>query len=347
MPSMRIGTEVRRIGAYLSVPPSIIDWAIAVQNEELSIGNAKPIGEILIEREQISYEDLRTALESQRRDRLRQCTLFADLTDSDLAHISEKSEDIALVQGQELLKQDAQGDSIYAVLCGRLLIYRRENHQEELPVGVAVAGDFLGDTDYFSQGSRNHTACAIEPALLLRVRYESLRACPSFSQEKALAAHDSVMGPADTDELVERIARRAAQVLEADLAHFYLLNNEAGELSVKVAAENEIRSFRVRVGAEVVGSVAQTGDLVVLTEAYLDNRFNPHIDIWTGYWSRTLLAGPVRDARGAVIGVIQVVNKKKGFFNQDDEVLFRAFARQASTAFCAGRKSIGTPVIDT
>jgi signal transduction protein with GAF and PtsI domain len=132
--------------------------------------------------------------------------------------------------------------------------------------------------------------------------------------------------------MMERIVQRAARVMEADRAYLFLLDTNTGDLYAKVTAGNESRIFRVQAGTEVVGLVAQTGEPLILQEAYLDKRFHPAIDIWTGHWTRTLMAGPVRDARGAIIAVIQVENKKKGLFNRDDEVLFRAFARQAATA---------------
>jgi len=94
----------------------------------------------------------------------------------------------------------------------------------------------------------------------------------------------------------------------------------------------ECRTFRVQPGSGIVGFVARSGELVNVPEAYLDARFDPEIDVWSGYWTRNLLAGPVRNTAGDLIGVLEVVNKRKGFFTQDDEVLFRAFTHQAANA---------------
>ncbi len=363
MPVTRTGTGVRRIGEYLQVPPSVIDWAISVQREELSFGNVKPIGEILLEREQITYENLMDALARQRVDRLRQCALFADLSDADLEWISKRSEEVTLTVGQALTKEDERGDSVYALLSGRLLLYRRHDHTEGNAVGVAVPGDFLGETDYFSHGNRRTSACAIEPALVLKTRYEFIRDRMTGLREPALgfdgnlsslpgtessadsgpdssAAAGAAVNSAEKDVLAESVERRAVRILDADRANLFLRDTVAGDFCCRMTEGDESRTFRVQSGTEIVGYVAQTGEMVNLHEAYLDARFNPTTDVWTGYWTRTLLAGPILDSRGAILGVIQVVNKNKGFFTGDDEVLLRAFAHQTASAVIRRQPSL-------
>jgi len=67
--------------------------------------------------------------------------------------------------------------------------------------------------------------------------------------------------------------------------------------------------------------VAQTGQRVNAREGTRDPRHAPHIDALTGYHTRTLLAMPVRDAQGTVIGVLQVLNKRVGAFEAEDEAV--------------------------
>lgn len=57
-------------------------------------------------------------------------------------------------------------------------------------------------------------------------------------------------------------------------------------------------------------------DMVYLTivcfTAYHDVRFNPDIDKVTGFRTRTILCYPVLSSTNELLGVIQMVNKKKG-----------------------------------
>jgi GAF domain-containing protein len=58
----------------------------------------------------------------------------------------------------------------------------------------------------------------------------------------------------------------------------------------------------------------------------------------TGYWTRTLLAVPVYDGPGELLGVLEAVNKKGGRFDADDEALLRALAHQYGSSL--GRYSL-------
>lgn len=120
--------------------------------------------------------------------------------------------------------------------------------------------------------------------------------------------------------------------MQADHADLFLMDPGTGDLLSRVSNGSEDRDIKVRAGAEIPGWVARTRELVNVPEAYLNPRFNPEIDIWTGRWTRSLLAGPVRNSAGDVIGVVQVINKRAGSFSQEDEALFRAFAHESAIA---------------
>ena len=84
-----------------------------------------------------------------------------------------------------------------------------------------------------------------------------------------------------------------------------------------------------------------TGKVVNVANAYKDPRFNPAIDGETGYRTRTLLAAPVRNLiDGEVVGAFEVLNKKHGEFNAEDEEVLRSLAAQAAVAIQTAR-SIG------
>ena len=61
-------------------------------------------------------------------------------------------------------------------------------------------------------------------------------------------------------------------------------------------------------GGHATGSVATTGKVVNLKDAYDDKRFNKEIDQQSGYRTKTVLCMAIHDegSKGNVIGVIQV-----------------------------------------
>ena len=56
-----------------------------------------------------------------------------------------------------------------------------------------------------------------------------------------------------------------------------------------------------------------------LTTASTDRRFFQEIDRLTGYKTRSVLASPLRDREGTIIGVVQVLNAARGHFTAADE----------------------------
>ncbi|ESP05492.1 hypothetical protein LOTGIDRAFT_228057 [Lottia gigantea] len=75
----------------------------------------------------------------------------------------------------------------------------------------------------------------------------------------------------------------------------------------------------------VAGHVASTGQILNITDAYGDKRFNRDVDLQTGYHTKTILCMPIY-IRGNIIGVVQMVNKLDGFFSRTDEEAFETFA---------------------
>ena len=63
-----------------------------------------------------------------------------------------------------------------------------------------------------------------------------------------------------------------------------------------------------------------------------DPRFYKEIDARTGYSTHSLLAIPLRNHEGEIIGTFEVLNKKTGAFNQEDEEILKALAAQAAIA---------------
>ncbi len=81
-----------------------------------------------------------------------------------------------------------------------------------------------------------------------------------------------------------------------------------------------------------IADAAKTRAIVNVPDAYADPRFNQEVDKQTGYTTRCLLAIPLVDPMGALIGVAQVLNKEGGVFNEQDESVAATLADQAAVA---------------
>ncbi len=325
MPVWEAHSNLRRIGEYLGCPPGDIAWALSVQAIELASGNAKPLGEILVERECVAREVLAEALESQRIDRLRRCSLLAGLSREKLSRIGEQTDQIELEPGEALFREGRRGSSAYVMLSGRLLLSHSVEGWEH-PAGTAFPGDVLGEDEFAGDGTRFYTAYATEPSVLLKIGYDLLPRPAKLSLREV-----PIYSAAD-------LIRRTQEVLRAERGYLFLRDSETGELTAQAAEGDPASGFKIMAGTDVAGWVAWKRKSVNLREAYLDPRFDPALDILTDYWTRTLLAVPVLDSRGEVIGVLEALNKHFGPFNADDEALLHALAHQYAPALVSHRK---------
>jgi len=136
----------------------------------------------------------------------------------------------------------------------------------------------------------------------------------------------------DLDALLELIVSKVTELMEADRSTLYLLTDDKRTLWSKVVQGDVKREIRLEVGEGIAGWVAETREIVNIPDAYADQRFQPAVDLKSGYRTRSILAVPMLGALGGQVGVLQVLNKHDGPFTQPDEELLIALASQAAIA---------------
>ncbi|MCB9549404.1 MAG: sigma-54-dependent Fis family transcriptional regulator [Myxococcales bacterium] len=130
--------------------------------------------------------------------------------------------------------------------------------------------------------------------------------------------------------VLRRIVDEVVARLDADRGTLYLMDHARDELVSRVAHLPELAEIRLKLGEGVAGWVARTGEAVTVPDGAHDARFNPAVDVLTGYQTRTLLAAPVRADDGTVMGVVQVLNKRSGLFDEADAERLLALGAEIS-----------------
>ena len=173
----------------------------------------------------------------------------------------------------------------------------------------------------------NILALPLENSIL----YEELRA---RQQEVAtlLEVGNALSQTLDLASLIQIIMRKATEIMDADRATLFLVDREKGELWSKVAQGVGTAEIRFPMSQGIAGHVATTGETLNIADAYQHPLFNREIDQKTGYRTHTLLAMPIHDTDGRIMGVTQVINKRAGAFTVDDEALLSAISAQAAVA---------------
>ena len=136
----------------------------------------------------------------------------------------------------------------------------------------------------------------------------------------------------DLAELIDIILHLATRYTGADRGTVFLLDRERDEIWSLVGLGLEKEEIRLPASRGIAGWVAQHGEIVNLTDAYQDPRFEPEVDRRLNYRTRTLLCLPIRNKDGQTSGVLQLLNKKGGPFQASDESLLSSLSVHVALA---------------
>jgi putative methionine-R-sulfoxide reductase with GAF domain len=130
----------------------------------------------------------------------------------------------------------------------------------------------------------------------------------------------------DEEALLTAILRVASQELEVERGTLYFVDAGKGELWSRIASGMGSREIRLPLGQGLAGSVAATGVPILLDDAYADPRFDPRSDERTGFRTRSVLCTAIRNRTGAVVGVLQLINRLQGAFSEADLAFLNGLA---------------------
>jgi len=136
----------------------------------------------------------------------------------------------------------------------------------------------------------------------------------------------------DLDRLLVVLLEKVTDLLDAERATIYLVTDDGTHLESKIAQGGAIATIRLKTGEGIAGWVAQSAATVNIPDAYADPRFNQSVDQKSGFRTRSILCMPMPDHKGRTIGVVQVLNKRLGPFDVDDEALLATVAAHAGIA---------------
>jgi len=131
--------------------------------------------------------------------------------------------------------------------------------------------------------------------------------------------------------LLQKIISTISTMLDCERATLFINDEKTNELYTEVGEgldEKSVIRFPNHLG--IAGTVFTSGESVNIPHAYADLRFNPSFDKQTGFFTRSILCMPVLNKEGKAIGVSQVLNKRGGSFNTEDEKRLAAFTSQIS-----------------
>jgi phosphoserine phosphatase RsbU/P len=125
----------------------------------------------------------------------------------------------------------------------------------------------------------------------------------------------------DLGELIHIILQIATRQTGAERGTVFLVDQARREIWSLVGLGLEQHVIRFPADRGIAGWVAREGTAVRLANAYDDTRFQPEIDRQLGFKTRALLCLPIRNEAGAIVGVLELLNKAEGFTAEDEAFL--------------------------
>lgn len=150
--------------------------------------------------------------------------------------------------------------------------------------------------------------------------------------EMLLRAAELVNSTIKVDEVLQNIVTVAIQITNADRGTLYIVDKEKNELWSLILQANELKEIRLKIGEGLAGYSAKKGEVLNIRDVQNDPRFNNEYDRVSGYVTKSMICFPIKNNQAQVIGVLQLINSKNGFFTERDETFLAALSVHAALA---------------
>ncbi len=203
--------------------------------------------------------------------------------------------------------KDYQSEEIYAEVDARIKALKETNSQPEQIIDKPAIEQLTS-----------------EKRRVIKMRTDEL--------EKIIKAAELVNSTIRVDEVLQNIIDVATDLANADRGTLYLIDREKNELWSLIVLGNEIKEIRLKIGEGLAGHAAKSGELINIQDVQKDPRFKPDYDRASGYTTKNMLCFPIKNNRAEIIGVLQLLNSKKGAFSERDEEFLTALSIHAAIA---------------
>ena len=153
-----------------------------------------------------------------------------------------------------------------------------------------------------------------------------------------LEANKSLAATFDPTETLRIILKTATSETDAERGTIFLKDPDSNELVSQILEGGTVNPIRLPVGTGIAGTVAETGQVVNSVDAYQDARFDKRTDASSGFKTVSILAAPMRTPSGEIVGVVEILNKRRRNFTKEDEEFLAEIGTHAALAVASVRE---------
>jgi PAS domain S-box-containing protein len=149
----------------------------------------------------------------------------------------------------------------------------------------------------------------------------------------------ALTGALGTEDILQRVLEQTHLALRVEAVSLALVNKDRDALTIRAAtgnAANKVVGLSIAMGEGISGWVASEGKPAVVPNAHDDPRFDPRIDLETGFETRAITCAPIR-SQGEVIGVLEAFNPIDGAFDKDATLVLQGLGSLAGSVIRHGQ----------
>ena len=139
----------------------------------------------------------------------------------------------------------------------------------------------------------------------------------------------------DPSRLLHDIIESTKGMVEAEASSLFLLSDGGKNLELTIPtgpATAEVSGKKIASDHGISGWVVQHQQPVLITDVQSDSRFQGELLSNPKFQSRNMICVPLNNNQGKTIGVLQAINVKEDFLNEEMLGVFQTLANQAATA---------------
>jgi signal transduction histidine kinase len=223
-------------------------------------------------------------------------------------------------------------------------------------IGVIQALNKRGDSSFTVEDERlleaigHQVSVALQNSLLfeeIRRKATSLEATRGelqrrISELNLLRDIDGTMRDAGgPEELLDAVARRIAQIVDADASSIATIDLSSGGIAFRAAtgaAAEEVKTKMLPPERGIIGAAIEKGELIKVENASDDPRHDKRLADALGFTPGPLLASPLM-ADGRALGAIEVMRARDGAgFSDDDERILGLLSARVALALNSARR---------
>ena len=143
----------------------------------------------------------------------------------------------------------------------------------------------------------------------------------------------------DLNKLLRKIIDAARELTDTEAASIMLFDPRSGELRFEATTNQvsaELEGIVIPVEGSIAGWIVTHSQPLVVPDTSKDPRWSQVVDQRISFVTRSILGVPLV-TREKTLGALEAINKREGFFSDDDVVTLQTLAAQAAVAIVNAR----------